>query len=150
RLLLQKLSASEREERIFEIVNHLNLGRHLVSDVAEKEQLLRLNLAAGKKARAAAAFPSALGYLQGALQLLAADAWSTSYELTLEAHLDAAEAAYLATDFAEMTRVVDQVEKNARTLLDKVRAFEVQIDALVAQNKLTESVDTGLEVLRLL
>ena len=44
RLLLQKFTKEEREERIFDIVNHLNSGIDLIVSQAEKTQLAELNL----------------------------------------------------------------------------------------------------------
>ena len=51
------------EEDVFEIVNHLNAGIDLISDQSEKINLARLNLMAGKKAKAANAYEPSLKYL---------------------------------------------------------------------------------------
>ena len=47
------------EETIFEIVNQLNRGATLMTSPDEREQLSRLNLIAGKRAKASAARRSA-------------------------------------------------------------------------------------------
>jgi predicted ATPase len=49
-----------------------------------------------------------------------------------------------------MEKLVEEVLQNAKSLLDKVKAYEVQILAYTAQNKLREAVDTGLIILKLL
>ena len=51
RLLLSHCHAAELEEQIFTIVHHLNLGRGLIADQAERIVLARLNLSAGQKAK---------------------------------------------------------------------------------------------------
>ena len=53
RQLLAECGSQVPEERLFEIVNHLNVGRTLVVNVTERLALARLNLAAARKAKAA-------------------------------------------------------------------------------------------------
>ena len=66
RLLLARISDRERWERLFEIVDHLNMGRELLSREQEKIELAQLNLEAGLKAKSATAYASALIYLKAA------------------------------------------------------------------------------------
>ena len=63
--LLAESGSDVPEDRLFEIVNHLNEGRILVERDEERLALARLNLAAGRKAKASAAYTAALGYLDG-------------------------------------------------------------------------------------
>ena len=60
-----------REEAIFEIVNQLNRGAELIASQDEREHLAELNLIAGKRAKAATAYASALTYLAAGAALLA-------------------------------------------------------------------------------
>ena len=76
RLLLAATPKGEQEERVFELVNHLDLGQALVTDEREKAELVRLNLVAGQKARETTAWASALRYLTAGVQALSQDAWS--------------------------------------------------------------------------
>ena len=52
RVLLSGTAGTEREDRIFDIVNHLNAGAGRVELPAERLELAWLNLAAGRKAKA--------------------------------------------------------------------------------------------------
>ncbi len=149
RLLLSSATSPEKEERIFEIVNQLNLGSDLIDGPSEREELARLNLLAGKKAKASVAYEPALTYLNAGIKCLAVNSWEHQYDLTLELYVEAAEAAYLAGDFSEMERLIRTVQNNARTLLDKAKVYEVQIQAYTAQTKLREAIETGLHVLKL-
>ncbi|MCL4861360.1 MAG: AAA family ATPase [Caldilineaceae bacterium] len=147
RLLLQGTSPEEREQKIFAIVNQLNLGKALLEQPAEREELAELNLLAGKRAKSAAAYQSAVLYLYAGLDLLDAGAWRHQYQLALTLHLEAAEAAYLHSDFDRMEQLLDIVLKEAQTLLDKVKAYEIKIQAAIARNQLQEAVATALPVL---
>ncbi|HSF72744.1 MAG TPA: AAA family ATPase, partial [Microcoleus sp.] len=147
-LLLKNTPELEREERIFDIVNHLNVGVELITPEAEREQLARLNLVAGKKAKAATAYAAAVEYFNIGRELLIANSWDNQYELTLGLHTEAAEVAYLSGDFDRMEELASVVESCAKMLGDKVKLYEVQIQAYMAQNKLQEALNTGLPVLK--
>ena len=150
RLLWQNTSPEKRGEEIFAIVDHLNLGIELVSDRSERTEIAELNLTAGQKAKAATAYAAATEYLQMSLGLLAEDSWIHQYELTLILHTEAAEAAFLSGDFDRMQKLAEVVQNSAKTLLDKIKVYEVQIQAYVSQNKLLEAVNIALEILKLL
>jgi predicted ATPase len=148
RLLWQNTASEALLEKIFEIVDHLNLGIELISDESERTEIAKLNLMAGQKAKAAAAHAAATKYLQAGLALLADFSWDTEYELTLSLHTEAAEAAFLNGDFEAMQRLAEIVQNCAKTLLDSVKVYEVQIQAYMGQNKLLEALNTGLKILK--
>src|SRR5215467_13766792 len=60
---------AEREEAIFELVNHLNRGAALITARDEREHLAEFNLRAGKRAKASTAYASALRYLVAGVAL---------------------------------------------------------------------------------
>jgi predicted ATPase/signal transduction histidine kinase len=146
--LLKNTPEVEREERMFDIVNHLNVGVKLISHELDREQLARLNLVAGKKAKAATAYSAAVEYFNIGRELLAVNSWENQYELTLALHTEAAEVAYLSGDFDRMETLASVVESCAKTLLEKVKVYEVKIEAYMGQNKLQEALNTGLPVLK--
>jgi predicted ATPase len=59
-LLLTNLSTDELPEKIFEIVDHLNLAWELITDESQLVELARLNFEAGKRAKASTAYAAAL------------------------------------------------------------------------------------------
>jgi predicted ATPase/signal transduction histidine kinase len=147
-LLLENTPEGDREERIFDIVNHLNVGVEIITQEAQREQLAWLNLVAGKKAKAATAYAAAVEYFNIGRELLTENCWQNQYELTLALSTKAAEVAYLSGDFDQMKKLAAVVENCAKTLLDKVKVYEVQMQAYMAQNKLQEALNTGLQVLK--
>ncbi len=149
-LLLNNTAPQEREEKIFEIVNALNKGRLLILEPSQREELARLNLLAGQKAKASAAYQPAFKYLQTGLELLEKSRWQTQYELTISLYVEAAEAAYLCGELMPMQHWVNEVLNRAQTLMDKVKVYEIKIQAGKSQNQSIEAIATALEVLKLL
>jgi predicted ATPase len=139
-LLLQNYSEIEREEKLFDIVGHLNQGIELINQLSEREALAQLNLAAGCKARSSTAYAAANMYLQMGVELLTPQCWQTQYELTLNLYVAAAEIAYLNGDFDGMEQRAAQVLQKAQTILDRVKIYEIQIAAQTAQSKVLETI----------
>ena len=149
-LLLKNTPLHKREQKIFEIVNQLNLAAALIENQSERDELAQLNLIAGKKAKTTTAYESAFKYLDAGRELLGEDSWPRQYHLTLEIYVEAAEAAYLSANFEQMEKLAQVVLKQAKTLLDKVKIYEVKIQGCKAQNKPLEAITTALPVLKLL
>src|SRR4051812_1616565 len=80
-LLAEHTPAEKREDAIFEIVNQLNRGSHLVISVEHRERVAELNLIAGRRAKLSAAYDSALKYLRAGRALLAEETWERNYRL---------------------------------------------------------------------
>jgi predicted ATPase len=93
RLMQRHGSPQQREQRVIDIVGHLNQGRRLIDDPVERKELARLNLAAGIRSQRASAYETALSYLCIGLELLPADRWATEYDLTMA----------LATEYQQCT-----------------------------------------------
>ena len=150
RLLLQNTSSEELSQKLFDIVNQLNKGCALIERQTERYELARLNLQVGKKAKSSAASQPAFNYLQIGLSLLNKKSWSQQYNLTLDFYLEAAETAHTIANYDEMERLSGVVLQKAKTLLEKVKVYEIKIQAYCAQMKFLEAIDIGLEVLKLL
>lgn len=149
-LLQQNLSQEEIGNRIFEIVNHLNLAESLITTQPQRLALAELNLQAGIRALNATAVDAAVEHLRLGLQQLPDHSWLNNYALTLALHNAAVEAAYIKTDYAAMQPLTEQVLARAHCLLDQVRVYEISIQAQVARNQFDGAVATALEVLDLL
>ncbi|HXH19866.1 MAG TPA: serine/threonine-protein kinase PknK, partial [Chitinophagales bacterium] len=150
RLLLDNTPEEAMDDEVFNIISHLNTAMDLIESPAEKALLARLNLSAGKKAMASVAFQSALRYFETGIRLLGNSSWEHHYDLTLSLYNEATEASYVVTDFFSMRRLADEALRNAQSLLDKLKVYEVMISASISQDKMLEAVQQALEVLRLL
>ncbi|BAZ02466.1 serine/threonine protein kinase with two-component sensor domain [Tolypothrix tenuis PCC 7101] len=147
RLLLDNSHPSEREERLFDIVNHYNVGLALITTPQEREHLAELNLAAGRKAKLSTAYSAAINYLGTGIELLPVTAWESHYPLTLALHEEIAEASYLNTNFEQMECWASVVLQQAKTLLDTIKIQQTRILGANAQGKLLNSLQIGLNCL---
>ncbi|MDY7075516.1 MAG: PAS domain S-box protein [Chloroflexota bacterium] len=150
RLLLQSANLKEASDKIFGIVNHLNLGVELVAGQAERNELAWLNLTAGARARALTAYEAANHYLEIGIDLLPADAWKSEYDLTLSLYAEMSEVKYLTGDQEQAERFFDEVLRNAERLLDKIRVYEVKITSYTVLNKRKEALNLGIDALLML
>ncbi|AFY81314.1 trifunctional serine/threonine-protein kinase/ATP-binding protein/sensor histidine kinase [Oscillatoria acuminata] len=147
-LLLSHTSVTEQEEKLFEIVNQLNLGKSLISKRSEQTQLAQLNLKAGQKARATTAYTATFEYAMTGIELLGEEGWESQYEMNLALYETATEAAYLNGDFLQMTQLKTRVLEQAKTLLDRVKVYEIEIQAAQAQSQPSQAVKIGLQILK--
>jgi predicted ATPase/class 3 adenylate cyclase len=146
-LLLQSSSEMEREEKLFDIVEHLNLGQESIAQAKEREALAQLNFKAGQKARNSTAYAAAKVYLQIGINLLTANCWKSQYELTLNLYVAAVEVAYLNADFDGMDQIAALVLEKAQTILDKVKTYEILINAQTAQSQTLKAIAVAREAL---
>src|SRR4028119_804671 len=147
-LLLRDTSAAEREERIFEIINHLNIGTKLINDRAQRQEFAQLNLVAGRKAKTATAYATAVECFSNGIDLLATDCWDSQYPLTLNLFDEAVEVAFLSGDFEQMEQRTQIVLQQARTCLDTVKVYTVRIQSCIAQNNLPLAQQHALTILK--
>ncbi|OUC14485.1 MAG: hypothetical protein B0A82_12040, partial [Alkalinema sp. CACIAM 70d] len=149
-LLLSQLSIFNHDENLFEIVNHLNLGKTLVVNLEEQIQLAQLNLNAGIKAQTANAYSSAVFYFFTGLETLPQEKWLNHYQLTLALHTSVTEALYLSSDFEQMERYAEITLSQAQDLLEQVPVYNVRIQAYMAQSRHLDALSLALKVLHLL
>lgn len=147
RLLLRHTPPEKLPERLFDIVDQLNLAADSIDNPAEKVLLATLNLRAGRLAKSSAAFTAALNYLLAGLHPLPPDSWQSHYQLTLALYSQAVEAAYLSGDFRQTEELAQIVLNNARTLLDKILIYKVQAQVCRAKNRLLDAIHVLLPAL---
>ena len=138
------------QKKLFYIVDQLNLGVNMIKGADEREKLANLNLDAGRKAKASAAYRPAFGYLQAGINLLEDQPWQNQYELTLALYSEFTEAAYLMGDLDRMNELAETTIKHARTTLDRVNIYLSRINACMAREDYQSAINVALPVLNLL
>jgi len=107
-LLRGSVADHELEERVFDIVDHLNsAGDELTAD--ERLEVAALNLMAGLKARSATAYDAADRYAATALDLLGGARWDDQYELMRDLTRLRADCRYLLGHHDDADRLFDEV-----------------------------------------
>ena len=134
----------------FKVVNQLNSGMGALKDPEKRFGLAQLNLTAGKKAKASAAFRPSLNYLSTGIGLLTEKSWAENYSLTFDLYSEAAECAFFCMDFEHMQRLADISLRHAKTVLDKAKIYSLKMQRYYAQNDLLKVVEEGLAILKLL
>lgn len=147
KVLLKILDEAQREEHIFDIVDHFNFAADCIETRRERDEVAALNLVAGHKALASAAFEPAYTYLKAGIGFLSPDSWEVGYGPALDLHTACLRAAYLCGHFAEVDDLFETVREKARTPLDQASAYKSRILALDAQNLLPQSIDCALDIL---
>jgi predicted ATPase/signal transduction histidine kinase/tRNA A-37 threonylcarbamoyl transferase component Bud32/ActR/RegA family two-component response regulator len=150
RILQERAKGVELGSKVFDMVNHLNFGVESTTPYREKAELAGLNLLAGRKAKSSAAHGPAFHYFKKGIDLLGDRGWKSSYEETFELYVEAAETSYVSTEFGAMEKLLDTALEKARTAVDTAKAYEIRIQALIAQYKMLEAIDTALAALRML
>lgn len=149
RLLRARGADGLGEKALFDIIDHLNLGAARISDPAERLELARSNLTAGKRAKAAVAYEAAAGYFEAGAALLGASGWAEEHGLCFALHAELAECETLSgrSEKAE-PRLVDLLERASSTL-DRARICALQVFLYVTLSRFADSVRAGRAGLRL-
>ncbi len=146
-LLLQNTPPDRMEQNIFDIITQFNECLDLIDSQGERDKLAGLNLLATRKAKESAAYEPALRYAMIGRRLIGDEGFERDYALALKLHNEACEAALLNKDFALMEKLTEAVLAHARTVLDKVTAYEVKIKAYSAQGRGPDALRLGKEIL---
>ena len=147
RMLLAQTSPDKREEIIFEIVSQFNRSTALISSRNEREQLAQLNLMAGKRAKNAAAYSSALTYFTKGRELLQDDSWTQQYRVLFDLEIQRAECEYLTGAFATAESRLSALAERATHLVDKAAVARQRISLYTVLDRLDRAADIGLEYL---
>jgi predicted ATPase/class 3 adenylate cyclase/tRNA A-37 threonylcarbamoyl transferase component Bud32 len=146
RRLLELASQEQETDRLFQIVNQLNLGQVEASE--EQVILVGLNLRAGRQAKASAAYDTALTYLQRALELLGCQGWHEHPRLAADLHQEAAEVACLCGQYPLMSELTAEALAHVWTLEQRTALHLIQLQATILQNQPYQAVHQALPLLQ--
>lgn len=130
--------------QLFEIVNHLNLGTALIEDATERKALAKLNCAAARKAKDAAAHATATNHLDTAWELLGEAAWQDDYETAFQAQICRAECDIATGHFEHAFLVLDLIDGAARNDIDRATALALRTLILVSSNRMVDAIACGV------
>ncbi|MBP0030774.1 AAA family ATPase [Roseofilum sp. Guam] len=135
------------DERIFDIVNQINLGLDLITQLSEKYQLAKLNWVAAKKAKLSTAYAAAYEYIDTSRSLLSEEDWHQDFEFVRSVFELASEIAYLNGDFKMAEVMNTEICERAIDILDKTKAYEIKIQIAISEKRIFTAIESGLEFL---
>jgi predicted ATPase/GAF domain-containing protein/tRNA A-37 threonylcarbamoyl transferase component Bud32 len=150
RLLWAEGGEDPHDDQLLEIVRHLNLGARRIEDKGERRGLARLNLRAGRKAKAATAFQAAAGYFGAGMDLLEEADWTGAYDLCFALHREAAECECLGGSFERAEALFDALLPRARSDLERARIHDLRVVFGTTLGRFAAAVKAGREGLALL
>jgi PAS domain S-box-containing protein len=149
RALLASMTADALTEHLFDVANQFNRGAARLIDRDEKAQVAAINLRAGRKAKASAAYASACVYLAAGMALLDERDWSSQYQLMFSLRLERAECAFLSGNYDEAEKLISELLARGASTIDKAAAYRLKISLHVMRSENPEGVESALECLRL-
>ncbi|APR77909.1 Signal transduction histidine kinase CheA [Minicystis rosea] len=147
RLLLARTPAASLGDQVFEIVDQFNRCRELVTSSDERAVLARLNLAAGRRARGATAFASALAYFAAGEAWLPPDAWETDDALAFALSFGRAECEFLTGRSPEAEERLIVLSTRTKKLPELAMVAGLRIPLNLTLIRLERALEVGLEYL---
>ena len=152
RLMLENLgtAGAERSEHLFEIVRHLRIGSDLFQTAEDERLLLRLTLAAARRAKAATAYSLAYDYLRSTLSLLGDTRWRDDHALCFELTSEHAEVCYLDGRLDAADHALETLQRYAADHVEHAQSAKLRINVLLAKGNVQEAIRVAVQCLALL
>jgi PAS domain S-box-containing protein len=147
-LLASQISPEKQEEAVFEIVNQLNRGSDLITSAEERKRLAALNLLAGKRAKRATAYVSALSFLGAAQTLLTEQSWDEDYELIFSVECDRAECEFLTANIVAAENRLSMLAQRSKGLHDIAIVTGLRMALYTTSARADRAIEVGVEQLR--
>jgi PAS domain S-box-containing protein len=148
RSLLASLPPDGLTEHVFDVANQLNRGTALLIDHDEKVNVAAIDLKAGRKAKASAAYAAALTYFTTGLELLDERDWSSEYEMTFSLSLESAECELLTGHLDRAEALIEQLLPRAVSKVDSAAVYCLKVQLHVIKSEHRQAVTTALMCLR--
>ena len=148
RALLTSMTADQLAEHLFDVANQFNRAAGRLIDRDEKAQVATINLRAGRRAKASAAYASACIYLAAGTALLDEIDWGGEYNLTFSLWLELAECEYLTGQLASAEARLSLLSTRARTIVDSAAVTCVRLNLYTILDRSDSAVEVGLDYLR--
>ncbi len=152
RLLLTRLQPEQLDERLFEVMNDLNAGSHLIQETTEQMKMVELNIMAAHKANAATAYHSALQFYRAANSFLekpgfAKQLWLDHHELAMNLYKNRAVCEFLEGDRREAEKCIQLAVDNSISALEKAQVLNILIVQYTLLARYPEAIVSGQQAL---
>ena len=150
RLMLQHAGDSVPEERLIDIVGHLNEGRPLIESETERLRLAELNLRAALRARHSSAYEEAMKYLQVAAELLPRDPWRAHPQLMYSLAVETQQCAYLTGRTEEAENWIEVLLQHAQSDFERSNILATRTRQYATLGRMEDSILSAIQGLALL
>lgn len=150
RSLYESLNDTDGQEALFAAANHLNLGREHVTGTAERMELIRLNLRAGKRAKASAAFEPALRFLSAGHACVMPGDSAELYETLRDLLMEKGECEYLTGAFDAADKSFDKALTIVKSPAEKGRIYGLKIQLFIHCGQLDLAFENAISALKVL
>src|SRR5215471_16135740 len=148
RLLTAKIPPGDREEAVFDIVSHYNRASSLLTSPDEREEVAALNLAAARRAKASAAYASALSYVVNGAALLTDGSWQEQHALAFDLELTRAECEHVTSQFGPAEERLNALALRATSLAERSAVVALQMEIYWTLGQGDRAIGLGLDYLR--
>ena len=149
RVLLANMATEELAEHLFEVANQFNRGNAQLFDQGEKVQVATINLQAGRKAKASAAYASAAAYFAAGMALVDEKDFGRQYKLTFSLWLERAECEFLTGNFDQAQQLIVELLERAASKVDQAAAYHLKVELHTVKGEYPQAVASALTCLRL-
>jgi PAS domain S-box-containing protein len=149
RALLANMTANDLAEHLFDVANQFNRGATRLIDREEKANVATIDLRAGRKAKAAAAYASACTYLAAGMALLEDRDWGSRYELTFSLWLERTECEFLSGNFETAEQLISELLRRGASKIDQAAVHQLKVQLHLLKSEHQQAVVTALTCLRL-
>jgi PAS domain S-box-containing protein len=149
RVLLAGMMTDDLAEHLFDVANQFNRGAAQLVKPDERAQVATIDLRAGRKAKASAAFASARSYFAAGVALLDEADWCSRYELAFGLWLERAECEYLSGNHDEADGLIRELLARAASKVDQAAVYHLKVLLHVGKAENAQAVAAALTCLRL-
>ena len=149
RALMASMTPDQLAEHLFDVASQLNRGAGRLIDRDEKVQAATINLRAGRRAKASAAYASACVYLTAGMAALDDSDWDSQYELMFSLWLERAECAFLTGHFDQAERLIAQLLQRGASKFDLAAVYQLKVLLHTVKSESPQALGSALTCLLL-
>lgn len=148
RLLMEKEPEQAKRERLFEVTDHYNQSHSLLT-AQEKNLVIKLNYESALRSLNANAYQPMMNYLHAAMELMDESYWVSQYDLAFKVNREYALGLFLTNKGKEAEQRTSELMERAKSALDKVSLYRIQIRHYSSQDILDKTLDIGAKAISL-
>lgn len=141
------LTEQDREAHIFELVRHLNLGYAADAHGVGPVQTAQLNLMAARRAKASAAYESAITYCKTSQACLPDESWHQQPKLTFEVQFETLQVEFLLGHYEKSEAMAKAILFHLNEPLEASKIQDFLVRFYSAQNRMADAIQSGLQAL---